>query len=179
MSRIALIAAVAALVVPAAPSVAADAAAPRAVPTEAGAPWPSMRHDRRNTGNSPIRGRYHAGDRPWRFRTGKGVFSTPVVGARETVYAGSADRYFYAIGRGGRLRWRYRTGEIIDSAAVLGRRERRLGGSSTVTFGSGDEHVYRLRTSPRRLTRKLRTVWRFRATRKPATGSSSTGSRET
>ena len=51
--------------------------ATRTVPTEPGSPWPSMRHDRRNTGASPLRGRYHAGDRPWRFRTGKGVFSTP------------------------------------------------------------------------------------------------------
>jgi outer membrane protein assembly factor BamB len=141
----------------------------RAVPTEPGAPWPSMRHDRKNTGRSPIRGRYHRGDRPWSFRTGKGVFSTPVVGADETVYVGSADTWFYALGRGGRLRWRYKTGEIIDSAAVLGRREPALG-SSTVTFGSGDEHVYRLRTLPRRMSRRARTVWRFRATRKPATG---------
>ena len=48
------------------------------------------------------------------------MFSTPVVGADETVYAGSADTWFYALGRGGRLRWRYKTGEIIDSAGVLG-----------------------------------------------------------
>ena len=91
------------------------------MPTQAGSPWPSMRHDRRNTGASPLRGRYHAGDRPWSFRTGKGVFSTPIVGADETVYAGSGDTWFYALGRGGRLRWRYKTGEIIDSAGVLGR----------------------------------------------------------
>ena len=96
----------------------------RTVPTEAGSPWPSMRHDRRNTGASPIRGRYHAGDRPWSFRTGKGVFSTPVIGADETVYAGSADTWFYALGRGGRLRWRYKTGEIIDSAGRARRRAR-------------------------------------------------------
>ena len=97
------------------------------------------------------------------------VFSTPVVGADETVHVGSADTWFYALGRRGRPRWRFKTGEIIDSAAVLGRRERRLR-SSTVTFGSEDEHIYRLRTAPRRLSRAQRTVWRFRATRKPATG---------
>ena len=39
-------------------------AATRSVPTEPGSPWPSMRHDRRNTGSSPLRGRYHPGDRP-------------------------------------------------------------------------------------------------------------------
>jgi outer membrane protein assembly factor BamB len=144
-------------------------AATRAVPTEAGSPWPSMRHDRRNTGSSPVRGRYHRGDRPWSFRTAKGVFSTPIVGADETVYAGSADTWFYALGPGGRPRWRYKTGEIIDSAGVLGR-PRRRGGPATVTFGSGDEHVYRLSTARRPLSRRARTLWRFRATRRPATG---------
>ncbi len=113
-----------------------------------------MRHDRFNTGRSPIRARYHQGDRPWAFVTGKGVFSTPIVDRNETVYAGSADTWFYAI-RGGRRRWRFKTGEIIDSAGVLGR-------GGTVTFGSGDEHVYRLRSG--------RVLWRYRATRKPAQG---------
>jgi outer membrane protein assembly factor BamB len=115
-----------------------------------------MRHDRFNTGRSPIRARYHPGDRPWAFATGKGVFSTPIVDRNETVYAGSADTYFYAI-RTGRPRWIFKTGEIIDSAGVLGR-------GGTVTFGSGDEHIYRLRSGTGRL------VWSFRATRKPAQG---------
>src|SRR6188472_1883703 len=117
-----------------------------------------MRHDRFNTGRSELRARYHQGDRPWAFATGKGVFSTPVVGPGETVYAGSADTRFYAIGPGGRLRWRFKTGGIIDSAAVLGR-------GGTVTFGSGDEHLYRLRRSGGR----TRTLWRYRSTRRPAT----------
>ena len=127
-----------------------------AVPTEPGAPWPSMRHDQFNTGRSPIRSHYHAGDRPWVFQTRKGVFSTPIVDSHETVYAGSADSYFYAI-RNGRLKWRFKTGEIIDSAGVLGK-------GGTVTFGSGDEHIYRLRTSDAKV------LWRFKATRKPAQG---------
>jgi outer membrane protein assembly factor BamB len=126
------------------------------VPTEKGAPWPSMRHDRHNTGRSPIRARYHPGDRPWAFRSGKGVFSTPIVGRDETVYAGSADSWFYAI-KDGRAKWRFKTGEIIDSAGVLGR-------DGTVTFGSGDERIYRLRS------RTGKRVWTFRATRKPAQG---------
>jgi len=115
-----------------------------------------MRHDRFNTGRSPIRATYHRGDRPWAFTTGKGVFSTPIVDRHETVYAGSADTYFYAI-RSGRPRWRFKTGEIIDSAGVLGR-------GGTVTFGSGDERIYRLRA------RTGARVWTFRATRKPAQG---------
>jgi outer membrane protein assembly factor BamB len=132
------------------------AAVAGAVPTQPGAPWPSMRHDHLNTGRSPVRAHYHPGDRPWALQTGKGVFSTPIVDNRETVYAGSADSYFYAI-RNGRLRWRFKTGEIIDSAGVLGK-------GGTVTFGSGDEHIYRLRT------RDAHVLWRFKATRKPAQG---------
>jgi outer membrane protein assembly factor BamB len=150
------------LSVPAGAAGAPAGPAARTVPTEPGSPWPSMRHDRRNTGSSPIRGRYRRGDRPWRFRTGKGVFSTPVIGRDETVYAGSADTWFYALGPNGRLSWRFKTGEIIDSAGVLGR--------GTVTFGSGDEHIYRLRSDARPLGRRARTLWRFRATRKPAEG---------
>ena len=138
---------------------ASEAGAAATAPTEIGSPWPSMRHDPQNTGRSPIRGRYEAGRRPWSYTTGKGVFSTPVVGADGTVYAGSADTWFYALGSRGRLRWRFKTGEIIDSAAVLGR--------GHVTFGSGDEYVYRLRTGR---GRPRRPVWRFRATRRPAQG---------
>src|SRR3954452_9741250 len=115
-----------------------------------------MRHDHLNTGRSAIRAHYHPGDRPWAFQTGKGVFSTPIVDRSETVYAGSADSYFYAL-RDGRLKWRFKTGEIIDSAGVLGR-------GGTVTFGSGDEHIYRLRT------KDARVLWRFKARGSPATG---------
>jgi outer membrane protein assembly factor BamB len=115
-----------------------------------------MRHDHLNTGRSAIRAHYHRGDRPWAFQTGKGVFSTPIVDRNETVYAGSADSYFYAL-HDGRLKWRFKTGEIIDSAGVLGR-------GGTVTFGSGDEHIYRLRT------KDAHVLWRFKARGAPATG---------
>lgn len=131
------------------------------VPVAQDSPWPSMRRDRRNTGASPIVGRYR-GDRPWAFRTGKGIFSTPVLGGDGTAYVGSADRSFYAIAGAGHERWRFRTGEIIDSAATLT--------PGAVTVGSGDEYLYRLRTDARRLSPGARTLWRYRASRPPATG---------
>jgi outer membrane protein assembly factor BamB len=96
-----------------------------------------MRHDSRNSGFSPIVARYH-GDRPWFLRTGRGIFSTPVIGADGTVYVGSADTFFYAIGPGGRLRWKVGTGGIIDAGAALSPFDRRLG-AEVVTFGSGDD----------------------------------------
>src|SRR3954452_10265133 len=104
------------------------------------APWPSMRHDARNTGASPVGPRY-AGDRPWTVKTGKGIFSTPVVDAAGTAYVGSADGTFYAIDPRGRTRWRFKTGGIIDAAGAL------VGDS--VVMGSGNEKLYRLRTKPR------------------------------
>ncbi len=70
---------------------------------------------------------------PWSAPTRPCTWARPTAGSTRSAPAAH-------------VRWRYRTGEIIDSAAVLGRRERRLG-SSTVTFGSGDEHIYRLRTT--------------------------------
>ena len=91
------------------------ALAAAAVPASAGAaaspyppdsPWPVMRHDPRNTGASPIVARYH-GDRPWTYSTGKGIFSSPIVGPDGAVYFGSADTYFYALDPDGTLRWRY------------------------------------------------------------------------
>jgi outer membrane protein assembly factor BamB len=135
------------------------------VPLEAASPWPEMRHDPRNTGHSWIVARYH-GDRPWTFRTGRGIFSTPVIGADETVYVGSADSYFYAIAPGGRLRWRVKTGGIIDAAAALSAYDPRLR-TAPLTFGSGDALLYHL-TTPQR--GRPRVLWRFRATVPPVNG---------
>ena len=93
------------LVVAAAALAACVPCAEAAVPLQAGSPWPSMRHDSRNTGRSSLPGVYR-GERPWTYRTGKGIFSTPVIAADGTVYAGSGDSWFYAIRPNGRLRWR-------------------------------------------------------------------------
>ena len=152
---------------------AAAPAAPRTfnydTPVLATSPWPQMRRDSRNTGRSPLRATYHRGDRPWSFHTRRGVFSTPVIGGDETVYVGSADGNFYAIGRRGRELWRLETGGIIDAAAALGRYSRRRG-TFPITIGSGDEILYQLRGDRRRLSRERRIVWRFKARRPPATG---------
>jgi outer membrane protein assembly factor BamB len=138
------------------------------VPVLAGSPWPEMRRDSRNTGESPVRGRYRGG-RPWSFRTGRGIFSTPVIGDDGTAYVGSADGYFYALDRDGRPVWKLRTGGIIDAAAALGRRTGKRGGFP-ITIGSGDETLYQLRSSARRMPRARRIRWRFRTVLPPATG---------
>jgi outer membrane protein assembly factor BamB len=137
----------------------------RASAAAAASPWPEMRHDQRNTGRTTIVGRYH-GDRPWAFRTDRGVFSTPVLGADGTVYIGSGDTYFYAIGAGGRLRWRIKTGGVIDAGGALSAFDPGLG-SAPLTFGSGDDHLYHVTTPSRG---RPRVLWRFRASVPPVKG---------
>jgi outer membrane protein assembly factor BamB len=118
-----------------------------------------MRHDARNTGASPLPGRY-GGDRPWSFATSRGIFSTAGVGADGTVYFGSADNTLYALGPDGAKRWSYPTGGIIDTAPAL-----LAGGADgpSVVIGSGDENLYRLRAGAD-VPADERVLWRFRPT---------------
>lgn len=103
--------------------------APKA-PFQAQSPWPKFRGNAAQDGRSAIVPAYD-GSKPWAFKTGKGIFSSPIVGADGTVYVGSADRSFYALKADGTLRWKVQTGEIIDSSGLLDDRGR-------VYFGSGD-----------------------------------------
>ncbi len=130
-------------------------------------PWPIFRHDSRNTGRSTIQANYN-GNTPWSFQTGKGIFSTPVVDADDTVYIGSADHNFYVIGVDGKEKWRFKTGELIDSAAALGINHET--GVRTVTFGSGDEYLYHLNIDEEFESREERFIWSFNAGDFPGKG---------
>ncbi len=109
------------------------------VPTSATSPWPMMRRTAANDGLSPIHPprTSASGEAPWRYATGKGIFSVPVVGEDGRVLVGSADRTFYALDPDGSLAWSFPTGEIIDSAASVA-------ADGTIYFGSGDGHLYAL-----------------------------------
>lgn len=120
------------------------------IPLDPTSPWPKFRANPLQNGRSPIAPQIDESRRPWTFRTGKGVFSSPVIDAEGSVYVGSADQHFHALDRDGRLRWKFATGEVIDSSALLDDRGR-------VYFGSGDGHAYALD----RRTGAL--VWKFRA----------------
>jgi len=89
-------------------------ALPGGAASAATAPWPTMRHDVRNTVASSIRARYDD-RRPWSVLKAKGIFSTTVVGADGTVYVGSADHTFVAVRENGTPRWRLDTGGIVDA----------------------------------------------------------------
>ena len=104
-------------------------APPYDVPLAPDSPWPKFRHDAPQTGRSALKPK--RGGLFWSYPTGKGIFSTPVVGGDGTIYVGSADRYFYALTPAGELRWRHLTGDIVDSAGLLDDLGR-------VYFGSGD-----------------------------------------
>lgn len=119
------------------------------LPLDPASPWPKFRNNGLQNGRSQVLPQL-SGFKPWMFKTGKGIFSSPVVDAQGTVYIGSADRHFYAIDEKGGLKWKVLTGEIIDSSALLDNRGR-------VFVGSGDAHVYAFeRDSGRQL-------WQFRA----------------
>jgi outer membrane protein assembly factor BamB len=162
-----VVAAVALVLLAATPAAASSGPgrAAAAVPLDAGSPWPEMRHDARNTGESPIVAHYR-GDRPWVVRTGRGIFSTPVIGTDGTVYVGSADDVFYAVTPAGRVRWRIETGGLIDAAGALSAFDPRVG-SAPLTFGSGDDRLYHV-TTPRR--GRPRILWTFRASVGPVAG---------
>ncbi len=97
---------------------------------QSGSPWPKFRGDAAQTGRSAIKPTSTSGQF-WVYPTGKGVFSSPIVGRDGTIYVGSADRSFYALHPDGTLRWKIDTGEIIDSSGLLD-------GDGRVYFGSGD-----------------------------------------
>jgi outer membrane protein assembly factor BamB len=107
-------------------------AANQSVAYQPDSPWPKFRGDAVQDGATSRR--LQAGGAFWSFPTGKGIFSSPVVGADGTIYVGSADRTFYAVGPDGTRKWSLLTGEIIDSAGLLDDKGR-------VYFGSGDGNL--------------------------------------
>jgi outer membrane protein assembly factor BamB len=106
------------------------------VPLDPRAPWPKFRRTSRQDGRSTVVPSL-TGGHLWTYKTGKGIFSTPVIDGDGTVYVGSADRTFYAIAADGHLLWSKLTGEIIDSSALLDDR-------GHVYVGSGDGNLYAL-----------------------------------
>jgi outer membrane protein assembly factor BamB len=104
------------------------------VPLAPSSPWPKFRRTARQDGRAPVVAGAN-GRAPWRFPTGKGIFSSPVIDGEGTVYIGSASGVFHAIDHDGVERWSVTTGEIIDSAALLDDKGR-------VYFGSGDGRLY-------------------------------------
>jgi outer membrane protein assembly factor BamB len=83
-------------------------------------PWPMFGHDAMHTGLSPYNASGNPGTLRWKFTTGSGIFSSPVIGADGTIYIGSTDRNFYAINPDGTKKWKYTAGESIRNSAAIG-----------------------------------------------------------
>ncbi|MAT43948.1 MAG: hypothetical protein CL609_16555 [Anaerolineaceae bacterium] len=107
-----------------------------AIPLDPASPWAKFRANELQNGRSAVKPSI-SNLSPWSFRTGKGIFSSPVVDKDGIVYIGSADTYFYALNPDGTVKWRVKTGEIIDSSALLD-------DQGFVYFGSGDANVYKV-----------------------------------
>ncbi len=101
-----------------------------------------MRGNMRNNGIAAYRAKLQPSLQVRRFRTGNAVFSTPVIGADETVYVGSADKKFYAFDPvTGTQRWQFAAGEVIDSAACIGP-------DGTLYVPCGDAKLYAVSPQP-------------------------------
>jgi outer membrane protein assembly factor BamB len=115
-------------------SLAADGTFTYATPLDPKSPWPKFRANELQNGRIPVKPTTNDMT-PWSYRTGKGIFSTPVVDGDGNVYIGSADTYFYKFAPDGALVWKFKTGGIIDSSALLDDNGR-------VYVGAGDSYVY-------------------------------------
>lgn len=83
----------------------------------------------------------------WRFRTGKPIFSSPVI-SEGIVYAGGLDSILYAVEiNSGKLKWKFKTGGEIRSTVCLYQQK--------LFLFSGDGNLYCID----RITGKL--VWKF------------------
>ncbi len=92
-------------------------------PYQVNAPWPTMRGDMKNSGrlaDLKWKGKSDIASEVIHFHTGNAIFSTPIIDAKERIYLGSADHYFYAFDpHKGRELWKYDAGEIIDCAGCI------------------------------------------------------------
>ena len=91
------------------------------------APWPAMRGGWDNAGcATALLGKpfQHAAQVPRhvvRLTTGNSIFSTPVIGAGDKIYVGSADKNFYGFDPlNNTCLFRFPTRECNDSAAAIG-----------------------------------------------------------
>jgi outer membrane protein assembly factor BamB len=112
----------------------ADGSFDYGLPLDAASPWPKFRANVLQNGRVPVKP-IENNLSPWSYRTGKGVFSSPVVDEFGNIYIGSADTYFYKFGSDGSVLWKVKTGGIIDSSALLDN-------EGHVYFGAGDSYVY-------------------------------------
>lgn len=146
------------------PGTTANVGSPTLQPNAA---WPVMRHDVHNTGVSELVSKYNEA-KPWSFQTGRGIFSTPAVAADGLIYVGSAAQTLYGLDpKSGRPSFSFKTNGIIDTTPALLAPGGAFG--PTLTIGSGDAHIYKLREGPNQPANQ-QPIWEFQPTVPPAGG---------
>jgi len=111
----------------------ASSGAARAQPARSA--WPMFGHDGAHTGQSQHSASANPGTLKWKFTTGSGIFTAPVIGADGTIYIGSTDQNFYAVNPDGSMKWKFATGEALRSAAAIG-------ADGTIYFGDDYYNFY-------------------------------------
>jgi outer membrane protein assembly factor BamB len=80
------------------------------------------------------------GTEKWRFATDGEVFSSPTIGADETIYVGSYDSNLYAINPDGTEKWRFSAGNIMQSSPAIG-------ADGNIYVGSYDKKIYAINSN--------------------------------
>ena len=109
------------------PQPGSDPLAAPALPGEvADSPWPTFRHDLRNTGYTPYTGPATP-DVAWIFSASGEILASPTLGRDGTIYIGTRGRFsggnqgdFYALRPDGTVRWTYPVTSGFFASAALG-----------------------------------------------------------
>ncbi|UTB32329.1 MAG: PQQ-binding-like beta-propeller repeat protein [Methanobacterium sp. ERen5] len=81
-------------------------------------PQPKFHHDSNNTGQSEYKGP-QTNTTKWKFRTGRGIASSPIIGVDGTIYIGSADKNLYALYPNGTVKWSFNSGYQIGYTPAI------------------------------------------------------------
>jgi len=72
--------------------------------------WPTFHGNNQRTGLSPYNTSHVNGTVSWKFKTGSGIESSPVIDREGTIYFGTTDCEVYAISKQGDLKWKTKIG---------------------------------------------------------------------
>ena len=78
----------------------------------ADSPWPMYHGGPKHGGQSNVDTSHIDGTVRWKFETGGGIESSPVIGPDGTIYVGSHDNKLYAINPDGTKKWEFYVGEV-------------------------------------------------------------------
>jgi outer membrane protein assembly factor BamB len=99
--------------------------------------WPMQGYNSMHTGQCPYDTSKNNGTLKWKFKANDKIWSSLAIAEDGTTYAGSRDRYLYAINPDGTLKWKFETGGWIVSSPSIAK-------DGTIYVGSRDNYFYAL-----------------------------------